>query len=120
MSSSLPQASLALICLMIATSCENKSPAKKIWTEFSGEKALAHVQALVDLGPRPAGSDAIVRARAYLEEQLESSGWKVTEQSFTDQTPRGETKFRQSPQTELFALFALRHKNLRHLSIRWR
>jgi glutaminyl-peptide cyclotransferase len=93
MSSSLPQASLALICLVIATACDNKSPAKKIWTEFSGEKALAHVQTLVDLGPRPAGSDAIVRARAYLEEQLESSGWKVTEQSFTDQTPRGETKF---------------------------
>ena len=93
MSSSLPQASLALVCLLIATSCENKSPAKKIWTEFSGEKALAHVQALVDLGPRSAGSDAIVRARAYIEEQLESCGWKVTEQSFTDQTPRGETKF---------------------------
>jgi glutaminyl-peptide cyclotransferase len=93
MSSSLPQASLALICLLIATSCENKTPTKKIWTEFSGEKALAHVQALVDLGPRPAGSDAIVRARAYIEEQLESCGWKVTEQSFTDQTPRGETKF---------------------------
>jgi glutaminyl-peptide cyclotransferase len=93
MSSSLPQASLALICLLIATSCEDKTPAKKIWTEFSGEKALAHVQALVDLGPRPAGSDAIVRARAYIEEQLESFGWKVTEQSFTDQTPRGETKF---------------------------
>src|ERR1700757_4358100 len=93
MSSSLPRASLAFICLLITVSCENKGPAKKIWTEFSGEKALAHVQALVDLGPRPAGSDAIGRARTYLEEQLESCGWKVTEQSFTDRTPRSETKF---------------------------
>jgi len=78
--------------LLIASSCA-KPPERKIWTEFSGEKALAHVQALVDLGPRPPGSDAIVRARAYIEEQLESTGWKVIEQAFTDQTPRGEMKF---------------------------
>jgi hypothetical protein len=93
MSFSLPRATLVLICLLIAGSCENKAPSKKIWSEVSGEKALAHVQKLVDLGPRPPGSDAIVRARAYLEEQLESYGWQVTEQSFADQTPRGETKF---------------------------
>ena len=82
----------ALGCVLIANSCA-KSPARKIWTEFSGDKALAHVQALVDLGPRPPGSDALVRARAYIEEQLESSGWIVTEQTFSDQTPRGEMKF---------------------------
>ena len=79
-------------CLLIASSCA-KVPERKIWTEFSGDRALAHVQALVDLGPRPPGSDSIVRARAYIEEQLESSGWKVIEQEFTDQTPRGEAKF---------------------------
>ncbi len=78
--------------LLIASSCA-KPPQEKIWTEFSGDKALAHVQALVDLGPRPSGSDAIIRARAYIEEQLESAGWKVIEQAFTDKTPRGEMKF---------------------------
>jgi Zn-dependent M28 family amino/carboxypeptidase len=83
---------LALGCLLIANSC-GKPPAKKIWTEFSGDKALAHVQALVDVGPRPPGSDALIRARAYIEEQLETSGWTVTEQAFSDQTPRGEMKF---------------------------
>jgi Zn-dependent M28 family amino/carboxypeptidase len=83
---------LAVGCLLIASSCA-KTPERKIWTEFSGDRALAHVQALVDLGPRPPGSDAIVRARAYIEEQLESSGWNVTEQAFSDQTPRGEEKF---------------------------
>ncbi len=80
------------LLLVLLVSCA-KPPAKKIWTEFSGDKALAHVQALVDLGPRPAGSDAIVRARAYIEEQLEASGWTVSEQAFSDQTPRGEIKF---------------------------
>ena len=92
MSFSLRPAILALVCLFADTSC-TKTSSKQIWTEFSGEKALDHVQKLVDLGPRPPGSDAIVRARAYIEEQLESSGWKVAEQAFSDQTPRGEIKF---------------------------
>jgi len=65
----------------------------KIWEEFSGEKALAHVQQLVDLGPHPAGSDAIEKARDYIEQQLRHSGWQVTRQAFTDDTPRGKTHF---------------------------
>ncbi len=83
---------LALAYLLVAGSCA-KPPSKQIWTLFSGEKALDHVQELVDLGPRPPGSDAIVRARAYIEEQLESFGWTISEQAFSDQTPRGEIKF---------------------------
>jgi glutaminyl-peptide cyclotransferase len=92
MSFCLRQVSLAIVCLILVNSCA-KAPSKKIWNKFSGDKALAHVQNLVDLGPRPPGSDAIVRARAYIEEQLESCGWNVSEQAFTDQTPRGETQF---------------------------
>jgi glutaminyl-peptide cyclotransferase len=92
MSFSLWRAGLALVWFIVVSSCA-KPPAKKIWTEFSGQNALNHVQALVDLGPRPSGSDAIVRARAYIEEQLESFGWTVSEQAFTGQTPRGEMKF---------------------------
>jgi hypothetical protein len=65
----------------------------KIWEEFSGEKALAHVQRLVDLGPRPAGSEAIEKARDYIEEELRHSGWQVTRQAFTDNTPQGKTHF---------------------------
>src|SRR5213075_1604906 len=62
----------------------------KIWEEFSGEKALAHVERLVDFGPRPPGSDGIEKSRAYIREQLKSSGWNVAEQQFTDNTPRGQ------------------------------
>jgi Zn-dependent M28 family amino/carboxypeptidase len=65
----------------------------KIWEEFSGEKAFVHVQRLVDLGPHPAGSDAIEKARDYIEEQLRHSGWQVTRQAFTDETPRGKVRF---------------------------
>ena len=65
----------------------------KIWEEFSGEKAFAHVQRLVDFGPRPSGSEAIEKSRHYIEEQLRRSGWKVTRQAFTDDTPRGKVQF---------------------------
>ncbi len=63
------------------------------WKDFSGEKALAHVQALVDLGPRPPDSPALKQARAYIRQQLEASGWQVEEQAFTDDTPRGRVAF---------------------------
>ena len=92
MSFSLRPASLGFLSLILASSCA-KAPSTNSWSEFSGEKALTHVQNLVDLGPRPPGSDASVRTRAYIEEQLESFGWKVSEQTFMDRTPRGEVRF---------------------------
>jgi glutaminyl-peptide cyclotransferase len=67
--------------------------AKPLWEEFSGEKALQHVQHLVDLGPRPPASEAIEKSRNYLETQLQGWGWQVTRQSFCDKTPRGDVKF---------------------------
>jgi hypothetical protein len=74
---------------------------KKIWEEFSGERALAHVQTMVDLGPRPPGTEAIERTRTYLGKQLALSGWKVIRQTFTDDTPRGKVQF-----VNLIATFA--------------
>jgi len=77
------------------TICAGSSRAAetKIWEEFSGEKALLHVQHLVDLGPHPVGSDAIEKAREYIEAQLRHSGWQVTRQGFTEETPRGKVRF---------------------------
>src|SRR5216110_359307 len=64
-----------------------------IWEEFSGEKAFAHVQRFVGFGPRPAGSKAIEKSRDYIEDQLRRSGWQVTRQAFSDDTPRGKIPF---------------------------
>ena len=64
-----------------------------IWAEFSVEKAFAHVQRLVDFGPRPAGSKALEKSRDYIEDQLRRSGWQVTRQAFSDDTPRGKIQF---------------------------
>ncbi len=74
---------------------------EKIWEQFSGEKALAHVQTMVNFGPRPPASEAIEKTRTYLTHQLESFGWKVERQSFADETSRGKIQF-----VNLIATFA--------------
>lgn len=63
------------------------------WKDFSGEKALAHVRALVELGPRPPASQAIQRARLYITRELNNCHWQVEEQSFEDKTPQGKVRF---------------------------
>jgi glutaminyl-peptide cyclotransferase len=92
MSLSFGRVSLSFGCLILAASCA-EADRQDIWTQLSGDKALAHVQRLVDLGPRPPESDAIDKSRAYIKEQLKASGWNVTEQQFTDDTPRGQIRF---------------------------
>ena len=66
---------------------------KKIWDEFSGEKAYSHVQRLVDFGPRPAGSESLEKSREYIENELRHSGWQVVRQAFSEDTPRGKIQF---------------------------
>ncbi len=81
--------------LLIPIVCSNslRAAPANIWEEFSGEKAFAHVQRLVDFGPRPAGSKALEKSRDYIEDQLRRSGWQVTRQAFSDDTPRGKIQF---------------------------
>jgi glutaminyl-peptide cyclotransferase len=85
------RAVLFLFCIAITS--ETHSASLKLWEQFSGEKARAHVQQLVDLGPRPPESEALEKSRVYIEKELRASGWEVTRQSFTDTTPRGKITF---------------------------
>jgi len=84
---------LLLIVCVSAVCADAHAAETKIWQEISGEKAFAHVQRLVDFGPRPSGSEAIEKSRHYIEDQLRHSGWRVTRQGFTDDTPRGKVQF---------------------------
>src|SRR5438067_11401518 len=84
---------LCLATLAILSVQTFSFPTVRLWENFSGEKAFAHVQHLVDLGPRPAGSEALEKSRLYIIEQLRSSGWTVTHSEFSDQTPRGKMTF---------------------------
>jgi glutaminyl-peptide cyclotransferase len=90
---------LAFLAFALLGACDRPSTqpqqnaGNKIWEDFSGDKALAHVQAMVDLGPRPPGTDAIEKTRAYLTSKLEAAGWKVERQIFSNDTPRGKVQF---------------------------
>ena len=79
---------------LIRRFCRPRRPeARYRWEEFSGQRALGHVQALVGLGPRPPESEAIKKARAYIRQNWRRTGWQVIDQPFTDQTPRGTVQF---------------------------
>jgi Peptidase family M28 len=84
---------LPVLLVSLVGAGPSRATPPKVWEEFSGEKALAHVRRLVDLGPRPPGSEAIEKSRDYIENQLRLSGWQVTRQAFTDDTPRGKVRF---------------------------
>jgi Peptidase family M28 len=83
---------LLILALIVCANAEGAADTK-IWEEFSGDKAFAHVQRLVNFGPRPAGSEALEKSRVYVEDQLQRSGWRVTRQAFSDDTPRGKIQF---------------------------
>lgn len=82
---------LATFAILSGQGCSLRSA--PLWENFSGEQAFAHVQHLVDLGPRPAGSEALEKSRLYIIEQLKSAGWTVARSEFSDQTPRGKVTF---------------------------
>ena len=82
---------LATLAILSGQGCSSGSA--PLWENFSGEKAFAHVQHLVELGPRPAGSEALEKSRLYIIEQLKSAGWTVARSEFSDQTPRGKMTF---------------------------
>jgi glutaminyl-peptide cyclotransferase len=61
---------------------------------FDGSRALEHVRHLVELGPRPPGSDAIHRAQSYIVAQLKSFGCRVEEHDFHASTPIGDLRMK--------------------------
>src|SRR6476620_1909794 len=82
---------LCLTVLGIVPGCSFRTA--PLWEEFSGAKAFAHVQYLVELGPRPAGSEALEKSRIYIADQLKSFGWTTTRSEFSAPTPRGMMTF---------------------------
>src|SRR5437016_5355802 len=87
---------LGSVVSLVLAACparSHRSSQGQLWEEFSGEKAFVHVQRLVDLGPRPPGSEAIEKSRAYIDNQLRLAGWQVARQAFRDDTPRGKVDF---------------------------
>jgi Zn-dependent M28 family amino/carboxypeptidase len=56
---------------------------------FDGDRAFQDLRELVDIGPRPAGSEGIKKTRAYITKKLMEAGLTPVEQAFEAQTPLG-------------------------------
>jgi len=59
---------------------------------FDGAAAFRHLERLVAIGPRPAGSAAGARARDYIAAELRRAGVKVRVEPFEADTPDGRLK----------------------------
>ncbi len=53
---------------------------------------MDHVRKQIDFGPRPPGSPELEKTRAYIANELRSSGLTVSLDEFTAATPQGEKK----------------------------
>jgi hypothetical protein len=60
---------------------------------FDSARAWTHLERLIEIGPRPAGSTGIRQTRAYITRQMADLGLTVQEQPFTSETPRGPIEF---------------------------
>jgi glutaminyl-peptide cyclotransferase len=58
-------------------------------SEFDGAAALRHVERLVAIGPRPAGSSAGARTRRYIVDELKAAAVSVRVEPFEADTPHG-------------------------------
>src|SRR6266700_4790537 len=56
---------------------------------FDGKRAFAHVAKQVSFGPRPSGSQAILKMQDYLQSELKSYGCNAETDAFTADTPVG-------------------------------
>ncbi|HTO08070.1 MAG TPA: M28 family peptidase [Myxococcota bacterium] len=74
-------------CLLACSDrATTQAPAAPAAAEFDGARAFRDLEALVKLGPRPAGSAAAGQARELLRDRLRQAGWRVETHDF--QVPR--------------------------------
>lgn len=64
-------------------------PQRQATPSFDGARAYEHIRQIVAIGPRPAGSAALQRARDYIAAQLKAAGLTADEQAFEAATPIG-------------------------------
>ena len=67
-----------------------RAAVRAVVTGFNGKRAFNDLRQLVQLGPRPAGSENLERARAYIERQLSAAGAEIRDDPFVATTPMGK------------------------------
>jgi glutaminyl-peptide cyclotransferase len=77
------------LAALLAVAARPASRAAATASSFDAGAAWRDVVRLVELGPRPAGSAALARARQYLVDELTRAGLEVRLASFEARTPDG-------------------------------
>ena len=75
--------------LLLALSCGGTGTAAPPTVDFDQQRAWQHLEAMVALGPRPAGSRALEQTRGYIERQLRAVGLEPAREVFESETPVG-------------------------------
>jgi Zn-dependent M28 family amino/carboxypeptidase len=73
---------LSMLLVLVVSTVHAGSGSNSIKALFKGENAFAHIEALVDFGPRVAGSSAEKDAADYIAAEMESYGLEVEIQEF--------------------------------------
>ena len=79
----------AVLAGVVTFGFQRSNPAPSKSSPFSEQRAAVDLQTLVGFGPRPAGSEAISKARSYIIAELEKAGFKPQLDEFEARTPRG-------------------------------
>lgn len=74
---------------IVAVGLQRNAPIAAQTSPFNEQRAGVDLQTLVDFGPRPSASDAIVKTRNYIVAELEKVGLKPQLDEFDARTPRG-------------------------------
>ena len=77
---------LVLVALTVGCGADVRAQARR---EFDGAAAYRHLERLVAIGPRTAGSPEGARARAYIETELRAGGAETRVMAFEAATPHG-------------------------------
>ena len=83
---------LALAATLPLSAC-SASTAAPPPPPFDSSRAWTHLEAMVALGERPAGSEALELARDYIRAELESYGLTPVTEEFVSDTPVGDLRF---------------------------
>jgi Zn-dependent M28 family amino/carboxypeptidase len=83
---------VAVALALVTATAAALTPSVRHRAAFDGVAARRHVERLVAIGPRPAGSPAAARTRDYIVAELKKAGARVRVEPFEASTPDGRLK----------------------------
>ena len=81
-----------VVFAVAAAACVQAASPQPAAPTFDGARAFTHLEQIVAIGPRPAGSPGAEQTRAYIAKELSALGIKTEEQVFEARTPTGPVR----------------------------